>query len=95
MEELPLAVQLKLQSLPGREEGFQVLDLVLDDGEVIEAVEVFNCMYVEDPRLEAHLVADVFLPEEPNSPWQMVLFWALVVGGIVFMFWAIAQIRPV
>ena len=93
-EELPLAVQLRLQTLPGREQGYQVVDLVLDDGEVIEGVEVIECQYVEDERFEAHFVNDVCLPEEPNSPWQMVLFWAAVIGGLVLMFWALGNLAP-
>ena len=95
MEELPLAVQLRLQAMPGREQGEQEVDLVLDDGNVIEGVFVKDCMYVEDERFEAHLVNDVYLPEQPNNPLQMVLFWALIVGGLIFMFWAIAQLKPV
>ena len=93
-DELPLAVQLRLQTLPGREQGYQVVDLVLDDGEVIEGVEVIECQYVEDQRFAAHLVNDVYLPEEPNSPWQMVLFWGAVAGGLVLMFWALRNLAP-
>ena len=39
-EELPLAVQLRLQTLPGREQGEQEVDLVLDDGRIVEGVAV-------------------------------------------------------
>lgn len=94
MEELPLAVQLKLQTLPGREQGLQTVDLVLDDGRVVPEVVVVECMYVEDERFEAHLVSDVWLPGAPASPAKMVLYWAVVIGGVIFMFWALAQLSP-
>ena len=94
MEELPLAVQLKLQTLPGREQGEQEVDLVLDDGRVIEGVFVKDCMYVEDERFEAHFVNDVYLPEDSASPAKMVLFWVAVIGGVILMFWSLAQLRP-
>lgn len=94
MEELPLAVQLKLQTLPGREKGEQEVDLVLDDGRVIEGVFVKDCQYVEDGRFEAHLVNDVLLPAPAGGRGKMVLFWLLVIGGILFMFWALGNLRP-
>ena len=94
MEELPLAVQLRLQSLPGREQGVQEVDLILDDGRVIEGVAVQDCMYVEDDRFEAELVNNVLVPGPPASPLKMALFWAVVVAGVAFMLWAIGQIQP-
>lgn len=93
-EELPLAVQLRLQSLPGREQGEQEVDLVLDDGRIVEGVAVKDCMYIDDPRLEAHLVNDVYLPEAAANPLKMVFVWLAVIGGVIFMFWALGQLQP-
>ena len=94
MQELPLAVQLRLQTLPGREQGIQEVDLILDDGRLIEGVTVQDCMYVEDDRFESELVNDVLVPGPAASPLKMALFWAAVVAGVAFMLWAIGQIQP-
>ena len=51
-------------------------------------------MYIDDPRLEAHLVSDVYLPEAAANPPKMVFVWLAVIGGVVFMFWALGNLAP-
>lgn len=94
MEELPLLIQMKLQALPGREKGLQSVDFLLEDGRLIEGVTVVDCSYVEDDRLEAHLVSDVVLPGQPTRPWRAVLYLILLLLGIAAMFYFIGQIQP-
>ncbi len=102
MEELPLAIQLKLREtcpersreMPGAENGIQEVDVILEDGRTIEGVRVVDCTYVDDDRFEAHLVADVRLPETPVSPWRALLLLGLLLLGIMAMFYFIRQIQP-
>ena len=126
MEELPLAIQLKLrESCPacpelvplalseaegsgveGRsrreqsrgmsdtESAVQEVDVILEDGRTIEGVRVVDCTYVDDDRFEAHLVADVRLPETPVSPWRALWLLGLLLLGIMAMFYFIRQIQP-
>ena len=113
MEELPLAIQLKLREtcpacpepvpsgveersrgMPGAESGVQEVDVLLEDGRAIEGVRVVDCTYVDDDRFEAHLVADVLLPETPVSPWRALWLLGLLLLGIMAMFYFIRQIQP-
>ncbi len=121
MEELPLAIQLKLREscpacpepvplvlseaegsgveersrgMSGAESAVQEVDVVLEDGRTIEGVRVVDCTYVDDDRFEAHLVADVRLPETPVSPWRALWLLGLLLLGIMAMFYFIRQIQP-
>lgn len=94
MEELPLAIQLKLRELPGAESGVQVVDLILEDGRVVPGVRVADCAYVEEGNFEAHLVADVRLPAVPPTPRRALLFLALLLLGILAMFYLLWAIVP-
>ncbi len=121
MEELPLAIQLKLREtcpacpepvplalseaegsgveersrgMSGAESGVQEVDVLLEDGRTIEGVRVVDCTYVDDDRFEAHLVADVRLPETPVSPWRALGLLGLLLLGIMAMFYFIRQIQP-
>ena len=126
MEELPLAIQLKLREacpacpepvplvlseaegsgveersrrewsreLSGAESAVQEVDVILEDGRTIEGVRVVDCTYVDDDRFEAHLVADVRLPETPVSPWRALWLLGLLLLGIMAMFYFIRQIQP-
>ncbi|MFB3154114.1 MAG: hypothetical protein ACE10I_06550 [Candidatus Acidiferrales bacterium] len=126
MEELPLAIQLKLREtcpacpepvplvlseaegsgveersrrewsreLSGAESAVQEVDVILEDGRTIEGVRVVDCTYVDDDRFEAHLVAEVRLPETPVSPWRALWLLGLLLLGIMAMFYFIRQIQP-
>ncbi len=94
MEELLLALQLKLRELPDAESGVQEVDMLLEDGRTIEGVRVVDCTYVDDDRFDAELVADVRLPETPVSPWRALWLLGLLLLGIMAMFYFIRQIQP-
>jgi len=123
MEELPLAIQLKLREscpacpelvlseaegsgvegpsrreqsrgMSGAESSVQEVDVLLEDGRTIEGVRVVDCTYVDDDRFEAHLVAEVRLPETPVSPWRALWLLGLLLLGIMAMFYFIRQIQP-
>ena len=96
MEELPLAIQLKLREMPGAESGVQVVDLVLEDGRRVPEVRVSDCAYVEEESFAAEMVADVRLPTAPPSTRRALIFLLLLVVGIVAMYlllWAIVPDR--
>ncbi len=80
--------------MSGAESGVQEVDVILEDGRTIEGVRVVDCTYVDDDRFEAHLVADVRLPETPVSPWLALLLLGLLLLGIMAMFYFIRQIQP-
>ncbi len=80
--------------MPGVESGVQEVDVLLEDGRTIEGVRVVDCTYVDDDRFEAHLVADVRLPETPVSPWRALWLLGLLLLGIMAMFYFIRQIQP-
>ena len=94
MDELPLAVQLKLKELPGAETGVQVVDLLLEDGRVVPEVRVVDCTFAEEGNFEPEMVADVRLPAEPPSPRGalVALVWLLL--GILAIFWLLWAITP-
>ncbi len=80
--------------MSGAESGVQEVDVLLEDGRTIEGVRVVDCTYVDDDRFEAHLVADVLLPETPVSPWRALWLLGLLLLGIMAMFYFIRQIQP-
>lgn len=94
MEELPIAVQMKLKEMPGADTGVQVVDLVLEDGRVVPEVRVVDCTFAEEGNFEPALVADVRLPAAPPSPRQALfaLLWLLL--GILAVFWLLWEIAP-
>jgi hypothetical protein len=94
MEELPIAVQMKLRGLPGAESGVQRVDLILEDGRVVPEVAVADCTYVEETNFEAHLVADVRLPAAPPSPRRAFFFLVFILLGILAHFWLLRVITP-
>jgi len=94
LDELPLAVQLKLKELPGAETGVQVVDLLLEDGRVVPEVRVVDCTFAEEGNFEPEMVADVRLPSAPPSPRRaaVALIWLLL--GILAVFWLLWAITP-
>jgi len=94
MEELPLAIQLKLKEMPGAETGVQVVDLVLEDGRVVPEVRVVDCAYAEEGNFEPELVADVRPAAAPPSPRRALfaLLWLLL--GVLAVFWLLWAITP-
>jgi hypothetical protein len=94
MEELPLAVQLKLREMPGAETGVQVVDLLLEDGRVVPEVRVVDCTFAEEGNFEPEMVADVRLPAAPPSARRALfaLLWLLL--GILAVFWILWAITP-
>lgn len=94
MDELPLAIQLKLKEMPGAETGVQVVDLMLEDGRVVPEVRVVECTFAEEGNFEPEMVADVRLPSEPPSPRRALfaLLWLLL--GILAVFWLLWAITP-
>lgn len=94
MEELPLAIQMKLREMPGADSGVQTVDLILEDGRIVPDVTVVDCANVEESTFEAHMVADVRLPAAPPSPRRALLFLALLLLGILAMFYLLWAIVP-
>ncbi|MFQ5695653.1 MAG: hypothetical protein ACE5HB_06670 [Terriglobia bacterium] len=94
MEELPLAIQLKLRELSGAEAGQQVVDLVLEDGRVVPDVTVVDCTLVEETTFEAHMVADVRLPAQPPGTKRALIFIVLLLLGIFVLFWLLRGLVP-
>ncbi|MGH9805326.1 MAG: hypothetical protein ACRD4D_09165 [Candidatus Acidiferrales bacterium] len=94
MEELPLAVQLKLREMPGAETGVQVVDLLLEDGRVVPEVRVMDCTFAEEGNFEPEMVADVRVPTAPPSPRRalLALLWLLL--GILAVFALLWAITP-
>ena len=92
MDELPLAVQLKLREMPGAETGVQVVDLVLEDGRVVPEVRVVGCTFAEEGNFEPEMVADVRPSVAPPSPRRalVALIWLLLgILAIFALLWAI------
>jgi hypothetical protein len=79
MEELPIAVQMKLRELPGAESGVQRVDLILEDGRIVPEVAVV--------RLPRRFGA-------PPSPQRAFLLLAFVLLGILALFWLLWAITP-
>jgi hypothetical protein len=94
MEELPLAIQMKLREMPGAESGVQSVDLVLEDGRVVPDVTVVECTYVDESSFEAHMVADARLPSPPPQPSRALLFLAFLLLGILAMFYLLWALVP-
>ncbi len=94
MEELPLAIQLKLREMPGADTGVQRVDVVLEDGRVVPEVNVVDCTYVDDAAFEAHQVADVRLPSAPPNPRRAFLFIGLALVFVFVLYWILWLITP-
>jgi hypothetical protein len=94
MQELPLAIQLKLKKMPGAETGTQTVELILEDGRVVPDVEVRDCAIVADDSFDAELVADVRLPAAPPSPRSAVIFLLLLLAGIFVMYYLLRAFKP-
>ncbi len=102
MQELPLAIQLKLREscpersrgMSGAESAVQEVDVLLEDGRTIEGVRVVDCTYVDDDRFDAELVADILQPAAPPSTGRALLLLGLLLLGIMAMFYFIRQIQP-
>ena len=94
MDELPLAIQLKLKGMPGAETGVQVVDLLLEDGRVVPEVRVVDCTFAEEGNFEPELVADVRLPSAPPSTRQALFALLFLLLGILAVFWLLWAITP-
>ena len=94
MDELPLAVQLKLKEMPGAETGVQVVDLLLEDGRVVPEVRVVDCTFAEEGNFEPEMVADVRLPSEPPSLRRALFALLFLLLGILAIFWLLWAITP-
>jgi len=90
MEELPLAIQMKLRELPGAETGVQVVDLLLEDGRVVPEVRVVDCTFAEEGNFEPEMVADV----RPPSPRRALFALLFLLLGILAVFWLLWEITP-
>ncbi len=95
MQELPLAIQMKLRAMPGAESGVQIVEALLEDGRLVPDVTIIDCTYVEDDvSFEPEMVADVRLPARPPSVLHFLAFIGVILAGIVFMFYLIRRILP-
>ncbi len=95
MQELPLAIQMKLRAMPGAESGVQIVEALLEDGRLVPDVTIINCTYVEDDvTFEPEMVADVRLPAAPPSVLHFLAFIGAILAGIAFMFFLIRRILP-
>jgi len=94
MDELPLAIQLKLKEMPGAETGVQVVDLLLEDGRVVPEVRVVDCTFAEEGNFEPEMVADVRLPSEPPSLRRALFALLFLLLGILAVFWLLWEITP-
>ncbi|HXE74938.1 MAG TPA: hypothetical protein VNN18_04770 [Candidatus Xenobia bacterium] len=95
MQELPLAIQMKLRAMPGAESGVQVVEALLEDGRLVPDVTIIDCTYVEDNvTFAAEMVADVRLPARPPSVLHFIVFIGVILAGIAFMFYLIRRILP-
>jgi hypothetical protein len=94
MEELPLAIQMKLREMPGAESGVQIVDLVLEDGRVVPEARVVDCTYVEEGLFEPEMVAEVRLPARPPSTRKTLLALLWLVLGILALFWLLWALTP-
>jgi hypothetical protein len=94
MDELPLAIQQKLRSLPGAESGVQVVEVILEDGRIVPDVEVIDCTYVREASFATELVADVRPAAAPPSTRRALIFLFLLVAGIFVMFYLLWQLKP-
>lgn len=94
MDELPLAIQEKLRNIPGAESGVQVVEVILEDGRIVPDVTVVGCAYVEPAGFEPAQVADVRLPAAPPSPRRAIIFLALLLAGIIVMFYLLRALEP-
>ncbi len=95
MQELPLAIQMKLRAMPGAESGVQIVEVLLEDGRLVPDVTIINCTYVEDDvSFEPEMVADVRLPAAPPSVLHFIVFIGAILAGIAFMFFLIRRILP-
>jgi len=95
MQELPLAIQMKLRAMPGAESGVQIVEALLEDGRLVPDVTIIDCTYVEDDASFApEMVADVRLPARPPSVLHFLVFVGVILAGIAFMFYLIQRIIP-
>ena len=94
MDELQLAIQLKLKEMPGAETGVQVVDLLLEDGRVVPEVRVVDCTFAEEGNFEPELVADVRLPNEPPSLRRALFALLFLLLGILAVFWLLWALTP-
>lgn len=94
MEELPLAIQLKLKEMPRADTGVQTVDVILEDGRIVPDVRVVDCTYVEETSFEPEFVADVRLAARPLSPRKALLALVWLLLGILAVFWLLWAITP-
>lgn len=94
MEELPLAIQMKLRQMPGAASGVQVVEVILEDGRVVPDVTVVDCARVPDAGFDPELVADVRLPAAPPSARGALIFLLLLLAGIFVMFYLLRRLVP-
>jgi hypothetical protein len=95
MQELPLAIQMKLRAMPGADSGVQTVEALLEDGRIVPDVTVVDCTYVaDDVTFEPEQVADVRLRAAPPSLVQWLVFLGAILAGIAAVFWLLWAITP-
>jgi len=94
MDELPLAIQMKLREMPGADSGVQTVDVILEDGRIVPDVRVADCAHVDETSFDPDLVADVRLAARPPSPRKALFALAWVLLAIVAVFWLLWAITP-
>jgi hypothetical protein len=94
MDELPLAIQMKLRAMPGADSGVQTVEVILEDGRIVPDVRVIDCTYAEDETFEPEQVADVRLPAAPPSARSALVFLLLLLAGIFVMYYLLRAFKP-
>jgi hypothetical protein len=95
MQELPLAIQMKLRGMPGADSGVQTVEALLEDGRIVPDVTVVDCTYVgDDVTFEPEQVADVRLRAAPPSLVHWLVFLGAILAGVAAVFWLLWAITP-
>ncbi|MGH9776825.1 MAG: hypothetical protein ACRD5I_00280 [Candidatus Acidiferrales bacterium] len=95
MQELPLAIQMKLRAMPGADSGVQTVEALLEDGRLVPDVTVVDCTYVEDDvTFEPEMVADVRLRAAPPSLVHWLVFLGAILAGVFVIYWLLWAITP-